>query len=195
GDHAQQRRAGARSDPDGHSPAGHGRTQRRAADENRFAKRARADSRADRARDARRQRSLSRCRLRRLHLEADRREDVPLVDRAVHREVKIVAICGSLRAQSSNLKLLRKCIEIASPSMSIEIYDRLGELPHFNPDLDVDEPPPIIRDLRDLLASAGGIIISTPEYAHGVPGSLKNALDWLVSAGELVGKPVLLLNA
>ena len=79
--------------------------------------------------------------------------------------------------------------------MSIEIYDRLGELPHFNPDLDVNEPPPIIRDLRDLFTNAGGIIISSPEYAHGVPGSLKNALDWLVSAGELVGKPVLLLNA
>lgn len=113
--------------------------------------------------------------------------------------MKIIAICGSLRAQSSNLKLLRKCIELAPSSMSIEIYDRLGELPHFNPDLDTgeigSEPPPIVRELRNLLAGAAGIIISSPEYAHGVPGSLKNALDWLVSAGELVGKPVLLLNA
>ena len=109
--------------------------------------------------------------------------------------MNVVAICGSLRAQSSNLRLLNKCIELAPPGMSIDIYTGLGDLPHFNPDLDVDEPPPIVRALRNQLASAAGIIISSPEYAHGVPGSLKNGLDWLVSAGELVGKPLLLLNA
>jgi NAD(P)H-dependent FMN reductase len=81
--------------------------------------------------------------------------------------------------------------------MEIVIFEGLGDLPHFNPDLDLDgaDQPPTVRDLRGLLAAADGVMISSPEYAHGVPGSLKNALDWLVSAGELVGKPVLLVNA
>ena len=77
------------------------------------------------------------------------------------------------------------------------MYEGLGGLPHFNPDLDEEgaEVPPPVRELRDLLIGADAIVISSPEYAHGVPGSLKNMLDWLVSVGELVDKPVALLNA
>lgn len=73
----------------------------------------------------------------------------------------------------------------------------MASLPHFNPDLDVegDEPPATVRDLRALLIGADAIVISSPEYAHGVPGAFKNLLDWLVSTGELVEKPVALLNA
>jgi NAD(P)H-dependent FMN reductase len=108
--------------------------------------------------------------------------------------MKIIAICGSLRAQSSNLALLRALTKIAP---EVEIYDGLGGLPHFNPDDDAEgaTPPPAVAALRAMLAEADGILISSPEYAHGVPGSLKNMLDWLVSDGALVDKPVALINA
>jgi NAD(P)H-dependent FMN reductase len=108
--------------------------------------------------------------------------------------MKIIAICGSLRAQSSNLALLRAVANIAA---EVEIYDGMGNLPHFNPDEDVEgaTPPPAVAALRAMLAEADGILISSPEYAHGVPGSLKNMLDWLVSDGALVDKPVALINA
>src|SRR3954470_17439536 len=108
--------------------------------------------------------------------------------------MKIIAICGSLRAQSSNLALLRAAAKIAA---EVQIYDGMGKLPHFNPDDDVEgaTPPPAVAELRAMLADADGILISSPEYAHGVPGSLKNMLDWLVSDGALVDKPVALINA
>jgi NAD(P)H-dependent FMN reductase len=81
--------------------------------------------------------------------------------------------------------------------MEVAIYEGLARLPHFNPDDDEEgtTPPPAVAELRSLLASADGILISSPEYAHGVPGSLKNALDWLVSDGALVDKPIALINA
>jgi chromate reductase len=109
----------------------------------------------------------------------------------------IIAICGSLRARSSNLGMLRAAARLAPDGMTVSIWDGLGGLPHFNPDLDAEgaTPPPAVQAFRELLIAADGILISSPEYAHGVPGSLKNALDWVVSTGELVGIPVLLINA
>jgi chromate reductase, NAD(P)H dehydrogenase (quinone) len=109
----------------------------------------------------------------------------------------IVAICGSLREGSSNSALLRTVASLAPPGTNVVFYNALGELPHFNPDLDEEgsTPPPAVRQLRDLLIAAEAILISSPEYAHGVPGAFKNMLDWLVSTGELVGKPVAVLNA
>ena len=117
--------------------------------------------------------------------------------RTIRGIVKIVAISGSLRRRSSNAALIRAAIGVAPDGVTIVIYDRLGELPHFNPDLDGEEsePPPPVSELRAMLIAADAIVISSPEYAHGVPGSLKNMLDWLVSTGELVEKPVALLNA
>src|SRR3954464_12509258 len=108
--------------------------------------------------------------------------------------MKIIAICGSLRAQSSNLASLRAATKIAP---EVEIYEGLAELPRFNPDDDVEgaTPPPEVVALRRKLAEADGILISSPEYAHGVPGSLKNMLDWIISDGALVDKPVALINA
>ena len=81
--------------------------------------------------------------------------------------------------------------------MEWEIYEGLAGLPHFNPDDDEDgrPVPPAVAELRARVTAADGWVISSPEYAHGVPGALKNALDWLVSVPELPGKPVLLLNA
>lgn len=111
--------------------------------------------------------------------------------------MKVVAISGSLRSGSSNGALLRLVRRLAPTGMQVEIYEGIGSLPHFNPDLDKegDQPPPPVAALRCLLSEAQGVVISSPEYAHGVPGTLKNALDWLVSSGELYGKPVVLMNA
>lgn len=105
----------------------------------------------------------------------------------------ILAISGSLRLQSSNTTLLRAAALLAPKGVAITIYQGLGDLPHFNPDLEGSEPP-TVRDFRARLEASDGVLISSPEYAHGVPGVLKNALDWVVGSGELVDKPVALLN-
>lgn len=110
------------------------------------------------------------------------------------RTIRILAISGSLRAVSSNTALLRAATTLGPEGVEISLYGGLGTLPHFNPDLEGAEPPSVL-DFRAQLQSADGVLISSPEYAHGVPGVLKNALDWVVGSGELVGKPVALLNA
>jgi chromate reductase, NAD(P)H dehydrogenase (quinone) len=111
--------------------------------------------------------------------------------------VKIVGINGSLRQSSSNGALLRAALRVAPDGVEVAIYEGLSDLPHFNPDLDLEgmASPPAVAELRRMLMDADAVLISSPEYAHGVPGALKNMLDWLVSAGELVGKPVALWNA
>jgi len=111
--------------------------------------------------------------------------------------VRVLGISGSLRARSSNRALLDAAASLAVPGMEWETYEGLAGLPHFNPDDDEDggPVPPAVADLRARVIAADAWVISSPEYAHGVPGSLKNALDWLVSCPELPGKPVLLLNA
>jgi NAD(P)H-dependent FMN reductase len=110
--------------------------------------------------------------------------------------MRLLAICGSLRTHSSNGELLRALARTAAPDVDVEIYDGLVTLPHFNPDLDQDGMtlPAPVQELRRKIADADGLVISSPEYAHGVPGALKNALDWLVSGPEMVYKPIGLLN-
>ena len=111
--------------------------------------------------------------------------------------MRVVAVSGSLRAGSSNAALLQAAVRLAPAGMQIVFYDDLGTLPHFNPDLDNEGavPPPSVAGLRAAFVEAQGVLLSSPEYAHGVPGALKNALDWMVSSGELTDKPILLLNA
>jgi len=112
--------------------------------------------------------------------------------------MRILGISGSLRADSSNAALLRAAAARAPAGMEFQFYDRqVGCLPHFDPDLDGEGAvaPPAVADLRALLGAADGVLISTPEYAHGIPGTLKNALDWIVSSGELEQKPVALIVA
>ena len=86
---------------------------------------------------------------------------------------------------------------MAPEGVRVRFYEGLATLPPFNPDLDADGsvPPPPVAELRRLLIAADAVLISSPEYAHGVPGVLKNMLDWLVSTGDLAGKRVALLNA
>jgi NAD(P)H-dependent FMN reductase len=109
--------------------------------------------------------------------------------------LRILAISGSLRAQSSNTVLLRAAAELAPATMRIDLFAGLDALPHFNPDLDGPKPAAAVRRLRTSIDRADALLICSPEYAHGVPGSLKNALDWLVSGIEIVEKPVGVLNA
>ncbi|MEO6524064.1 MAG: NAD(P)H-dependent oxidoreductase [Mucilaginibacter sp.] len=111
------------------------------------------------------------------------------------KPIKILAISGSLRPKSSNSSIINKITEMADGSISFDIYDGLADLPHFNPDLDDDTPPSTVIAWRDQLKNADAVLICTPEYAFGVPGSLKNALDWTVSSGEFVDKPMALITA
>jgi chromate reductase, NAD(P)H dehydrogenase (quinone) len=110
------------------------------------------------------------------------------------RTFRLLAISGSLRAVSSNTALLRAAALLAPEGMEVRLYGGLADLPHFNPDLEESEPPSV-TDLRAQVRWSDGLLISSPEYAHGVPGVLKNALDWLVGGEEFVYKPVALLNA
>jgi NAD(P)H-dependent FMN reductase len=109
--------------------------------------------------------------------------------------MKIVAISGSLRSASSNTALVRAALAAAPPEVETALYDGLAGLPHFSPEMDGDAAPAAVRDFRAQIASADGVFFCTPEYAHGIPGSLKNALDWLVTSGELWRKPVAALSA
>jgi chromate reductase, NAD(P)H dehydrogenase (quinone) len=108
--------------------------------------------------------------------------------------LRLLAISGSLRAASSNTALLHAASALAPEGVEIDVYGGLGDLPHFNPDLEEAEPP-AVTDFRARLREADGLLISSPEYAHGVPGVLKNALDWLVSGEEFIHIPVALFNA
>lgn len=109
--------------------------------------------------------------------------------------VTILAISGSLRANSSNTSILRAIVGLAPDRVQISIYPGIGDLPHFNPELDDDRALQSVRDWRDRLQAADGILFCTPEYAHGVPGTLKNALDWIVSSGEFMHKPTAVISA
>lgn len=108
--------------------------------------------------------------------------------------MKILAICGSLRAASLNAMLIRALIRLAPSDINILAYDGMAALPLFNPDLDLT-PPASVVDLKEQIAAADIILIASPEYAHGITGVIKNALDWTVSSDVFVYKPVVVLNA
>jgi chromate reductase, NAD(P)H dehydrogenase (quinone) len=111
--------------------------------------------------------------------------------------MEILAISGSLRPKSSNTAILQIMQTLASNLLNISIYDGIGKLPHFNPDLDGDSNDVLasVMDWRTRLKNAEGVIFCTPEYAYGVPGVLKNALDWIVSSGEFMHKPTAVVSA
>ena len=106
--------------------------------------------------------------------------------------LRVVALCGSLRKASINASLLRAFARLAP--FTVDICPSLGLLPLFNPDLEA-EPPEAVRAFHRLVASADALLIASPEYAHGMTGTLKNALDWLVGLEAFTGRPVAVLNA
>src|SRR5262245_35593254 len=108
----------------------------------------------------------------------------------------LLTVSGSLRAGSSNAALLAAAAFVAPVGLTVAGDRALGSLPAFNPDREeaAVRLPPAVRRWKTALAAADMLLISTPEYAHGIPGALKNALDWVVGSGELVGKPVGVIN-
>lgn len=111
------------------------------------------------------------------------------------QHLRILAISGSLRTKSANTALVHLAAQSAPEGIEVVIYNGLAGLPHFNPDLDREPAHPSVSELRANVEASDALLISVPEYAHGVPGSLKNALDWLVGSGELLDKPVAVINA
>jgi NAD(P)H-dependent FMN reductase len=108
--------------------------------------------------------------------------------------MKILAISGSARRDSTNTALLRAVAAAAPEGVKIAVFDRVGRLPVFSPDLDGD-PPAELRAYIGLVEASAGVIVSSPEYVRALPGGMKNAIDWLVSRDTLVGKPMALLHA
>lgn len=110
----------------------------------------------------------------------------------------LLGVCGSLRSGSTNLLVLEEAARLAPPGVTLAWdAEQVGRLPPFNPDQDQDgqAPLPAVAAWRAALRGADAVLVSSPEYAHGVPGALKNALDWIVSSGDLVGKPTALVVA
>lgn len=109
--------------------------------------------------------------------------------------MRLLAISGSLRRASTNTALLRGLAAMAAPLAQVTVFEGLGDLPIFNPDNEGDATPDTVRVFAEAVAAADGIVISCPEYVHALPGGFKNALDWLVSRSEIIGKPIALLHA
>ncbi|HEX4647437.1 MAG TPA: NAD(P)H-dependent oxidoreductase [Steroidobacteraceae bacterium] len=118
---------------------------------------------------------------------------------AVGSQRSVLAIAGSLRGGSLNLRLIESAADCAPPGIAVRVYRGLAELPPLNQDLEARAfAEGAVRSLCDQVASADGLLIATPEYNHSVPGVLKNAIDWLsrpLSGEVLVGKPVAVVGA
>jgi len=102
--------------------------------------------------------------------------------------VKILAICGSLQAKSANRSLIESAQRLAPSGITVSIFNGLGELPHFNPELDGPACPAAVLHWRQAIAASDALLIAAPEYGHSLPGVLKNAIDWLIGSGELEEK-------
>jgi chromate reductase, NAD(P)H dehydrogenase (quinone) len=107
----------------------------------------------------------------------------------------VLAICGSTRRQSTNLLYIDAIRNLTAGDLTITLFEGLDALPHFNPDLDIEPAPATVAAFRKALRESEGILICTPEYAMGVPGTLKNAIDWTVSSADFSKKPTVLITA
>ncbi len=113
-------------------------------------------------------------------------------------ELTILGICGSLRRDSYNRALLREAAAMVPAGVRIEMFDRLGEIPPFNEDVETQGYPEPVRALQSAIADADALLIATPEYNYSVPGVLKNAIDWAsrpAGKSPLTGKPTALIGA
>ncbi|AYG61536.1 NAD(P)H-dependent oxidoreductase [Rhizobium jaguaris] len=113
----------------------------------------------------------------------------------MQRPLSLYALCGSQRQVSTSRRLLEALQRVSSDGVSIEICDLIGSLPIFNPDHEGDRTPPVVETFAAKIRDADGLIVSCPEYAHGIPGGFKNALDWLVSRDEVPFKPLMFAHA
>ncbi|NVK54459.1 MAG: NAD(P)H-dependent oxidoreductase [Alteromonadaceae bacterium] len=109
--------------------------------------------------------------------------------------MKILAISGSVRKESTNTALLRVMKSLAPDGVELTVFHRLDALPVFSPDSEDEATPMAVREFMETVSAADGIIISSPEYIRSIPGGLKNAIDWMVSRFEVIGKPIALVHA
>ena len=111
--------------------------------------------------------------------------------------MRVLAISGSLRKGSTNTAALEALARLAPEAMRVLVYEDIARLPPYNPDADADDAPKpeSVVALRAIVGASDAVVIAAPEYAHGVPGVLKNALDWLVASETFAGKRVVLINA
>jgi chromate reductase, NAD(P)H dehydrogenase (quinone) len=110
----------------------------------------------------------------------------------------VCGIAGSLRRQSYNRALLRAAQELCPDGMEIRVFDRLADVPLFNEDVEATGDPEPVRALKRAIDDADALLIATPEYNHGVPGVLKNAIDWASRpprGSVLQGKPAAIFGA
>lgn len=113
-------------------------------------------------------------------------------------DVKILVLLGSLRRESVNRQLVELAVEVAPAGVTLEFFDRLGELPHYNEDIDGDDVAEPVQALRAVAATADAALVVTPEYNGSIPGVLKNAIDWLsrpFGNSALKGKPTAVIGA
>jgi chromate reductase, NAD(P)H dehydrogenase (quinone) len=112
--------------------------------------------------------------------------------------MRVLGISGSLRHESHNSALLRAAAERLPAGAELVPFERLGEIPPYDEDVEVEGVPEVVRDLREAIRGADAVLIATPEYNHSIPGQLKNALDWASRpAGEssLNGTPAAVIGA
>ncbi|MFB6455380.1 NADPH-dependent FMN reductase [Chitinophaga sp. Hz27] len=110
-------------------------------------------------------------------------------------KISVLAISGSTRAKSSNHQLIHAISKRYADKISVIFFEGLTDLPYFNPDNDTDEPPVTVTAFREAVRAADAVLICSPEYAIGVPGVLKNAIDWTVGNMTFSQKPVALITA
>jgi NAD(P)H-dependent FMN reductase len=113
-------------------------------------------------------------------------------------DTKVLVLLGSLRAGSINRQIVEAAIAHAPDGVELKLFDRLGELPHYNEDIDVDPAPEPVVALRAAAAEADAALVVTPESNGTIPGVLKNAIDWLSRPwgdGALKDKPVAVIGA
>jgi chromate reductase len=110
----------------------------------------------------------------------------------MNKRIKILAVSGSLRANSSNTVMLQAIEKLMPDEADFSIYNGIGGLPQFN---DPEQVPMTVSEWKKQLQAADAVLVCSPEYAFGVPGSLKNAFDWTVGSGEIVNKPLALITA
>lgn len=109
--------------------------------------------------------------------------------------MKILAISGSSREASTNTALLQTMKNLAPLGVDISVFCHLHTLPVFSPDAEGENTPLVVREFLELVSVNDGIVISSPEYIRAIPGGLKNAIDWMVSRFEVIGKPIILVHA
>lgn len=109
--------------------------------------------------------------------------------------MKLLGLCGSLRSGSFNASVLRTAAELTTTPREFQIWQGLDALPYFNADVEETALPDSVAVLRAAVGAADGVLIATPEYAHGTSGVLKNALEWLVGGGDTAAKPMALVSA